>query len=765
MARKRLVTVEEAILLHLHEFSRYGPEDTVPIELAQAGISRALGVRRSHVSMSLDSAQKKECVEECLARVKNESRRRKCYFLTPAGKENTRILKERIKSENVRAKLPHNENFQGTLSQLQGRIEGLSLQRLALLSSDGEVKLPAPEKVTETINKIPEIEIFVGRGNELALLNNFFNGNAKILMLSGMPGIGKTSLAARAAAGNDVFWFEITDWSSPRNLANHLAGYLAEKGFMRMQRYLEAHEVPDIADIHDILLDVEFPLNLIFDDCQAAGNSMTGFLKMLVSVCGESQYIKVGFLAREMPDIFDLKQKISSEKIIQITLEPLKDEEGKKLLELRGIAGPEAAKIIELAGGHPLYLSLAGIESQGQENSLEDILARMIYQNLKPQENEMLHLLSIFRQPVGSDALVENSQDIDILETLEKKCLIFHTGGWNMHSLVREFYYTRQAPPERIEIHEQAAEFYNIYTASTEGKIEETYHLFKARDLETGILNLITRGHGWLKVGYVDEIMYLTGMVPHDWHNPEDAFQLNFLTASALELIGNWDAASEYFGLCYEAAIELDDKIRKASVLRKEGAILYRQGELKDAKRIFKTALDILKTADSPELVALIHGSLGVVEWRMGKPDIARKSHETDLEISIEGKDKDGIARSLNNLGILDWEAGDNGAALERYSVALELAEKLSDKKLVAILYSNIADVHRSKNEPAEAKRYYERCLELAEDLKFNWQVAEAYRGLAQVSDDKEKHLQRALAIFQRLGAEEDVKSIKEMME
>ena len=53
----------------------------------------------------------------------------------------------------------------------------------------------------------------------------------------------------------------------------------------------------------------------------------------------------------------------------------------------------------------------------------------------------------------------------------------------------------------------------------------------------------------------------------------------------------------------------------------------------------------------------------------------------------------------------------------------------------------------------------------MAEDLKFNWQVAEAYRGLAQVSDNKEKHLQKALAIFQRLGAEEDVKSIKEMME
>ena len=69
MARKRLVTVEEAILLHLFDYSRYIPEDTVPMELAQAGISRSLGVRRSHVSISLDAAKTREFVEEDLARV------------------------------------------------------------------------------------------------------------------------------------------------------------------------------------------------------------------------------------------------------------------------------------------------------------------------------------------------------------------------------------------------------------------------------------------------------------------------------------------------------------------------------------------------------------------------------------------------------------------------------------------------------------------------------------------------------------------------
>lgn len=762
MARKRLVTVEEAILLHLLDYSRYGPEDTVPMELAQAGISRGLGVRRSHVSMSLDTAKTKSVVEEHLARVKGENRRRKCYFLTNQGKENAKMLKDKIEEIIVAARLPDDTDFNGPLSQLQSKVEGLSLQRLALLASGGEIKLPAARKTAENRDKVPEIDNFIGRKNELANLQKFFEGDVKILMLGGMPGIGKTALAAKAAEGHEVFWFEINEWSGPRNLANNLAIYLAGKNAPRMERYLEAHEVPDIADLHDILLEINFPLTMIYDDCQNASISLTSFLKMLVSACGSSQHLKAGFLARNMPDILEIKQKITSDRIVQMMLNPLEKDESIELLRNRGIEGLAAENISKQAGGHPLYLVLAGEDSN--EQNIEDMLSRMIHQNLSNRENEMLHLLATYRQPVSSDALVEDSEDISLLESLEKKCIIFNTGGWGMHNLIRDYYYSRQSALERENRHEQAAEFYNSYSVGMDGQIEETYHLLQARDFESGILSLSSRGQDWLGMGFVDEILYLADLVPDNWQNPEDEYNINFLMAAAYDLIGDWDYASEHYGICFELANELNNTDMEVIMLRREGAVLYRKGELADARMIFEKALKILTDSDNKTLLAEVHGSLGVVHWRMGKLDKAKKSHEIDLKISQSSKDKEGIARSLNNLGILDWEAGNYGTALERYSRALEIAGKLSDKKLVAILYSNIADVHRSKKEPAEAKRYYERCLELAEDLKFNWQVAEAYRGLAQVSDNNQKHLQRALAIFQRLGAEEDVKSIKEMM-
>ena len=166
---------------------------------------------------------------------------------------------------------------------------------------------------------------------------------------------------------------------------------------------------------------------------------------------------------------------------------------------------------------------------------------------------------------------------------------------------------------------------------------------------------------------------------------------------------------------------------------------------------------------ESGSLMAELHGSLGVVLWKLGDTDAARKSHDSDLRISEAGKDQRGISRALNNLGILDWLAGNHTTALEKYARALKCAEKIADNRLIAILYSNMGDVHRTMGNATDARRYYERCLELAEDLKFNWQVAEAYRGLADVMPEKRSdYLSRALNIFDRLGAEEDAKTVRE---
>jgi tetratricopeptide (TPR) repeat protein len=767
MARKRLLTVEEAILLHLLDHVKHTPDSDVPMDMTQAGISRSLGVRRSHVSTSLDFAKNRGTLEEHLSRVRGEKRKRKCYFLTPMGLASSREIRSRVLGTEIGAAKPDGSLFHGTFESLLKETKGKSnLARLALLCAEGHLAIPSePERAEPSARtRAPVVGKLLGREKELLKLKSLFDGEAGLLFLTGMPGIGKTWLAATAASkygGASTFWYTINEWSSPRNLSSHLANFLAENGNARLRRYMDTHEVPDPADIHDILLETEFRFVMMLDGCHDANPAMMPFLDMLASASTNSYHVGVALVGRHIPD--PVGKRPLTDRFITIELDSLDDVSSMALLEMKGIPESRARSIARKSRGHPLYLSLAGNDDGSSEASdVERMLATEVSDMLSPRENEFLSLLSVFRAPVGSDAMVETTEDMKILESLKKRCIISEQDGWSMHALLRDFYLAKQAPADRFARHERAAEYYNRHPGDFGNQIEEIHHLLMAGDVESAIVVLISKGQEMLARGYVDELLGLCAMVPGDWQNPDDALGLSYLKASAEDLLGNWDDAAESYGASLKIARELDDRDREAAILRRLGAIQYRQGSMTEARNIFEMAM---KLTQSPALVAELHGSLGVVLWKLGDTASARKSHESDLSISTMENDRIGMARALNNLGILDWEAGNNTAAMEKYTKAMRFVQKKSDLRMVAILYSNMGDVQRTMGYAEDARRYYERCLELAEDLKFNWQVAEAYRGLAEIVPEKRRdYLSRALTIFERLGADSDAKTVREMM-
>ncbi len=765
MAKKRLATVEEAILVHLLGYKRFFDEQTVPLEMTQAGISRAIGVRRSHVSSSLDSAKGKGKVEEELAHIKGQGRRRKCYFLTYEGMELAVALKDELGKTSVSATLSDGGRFKGKLEELYSALDRtMPLARLALLTFGDVVNLPVMDKEESGTggDSIPETENFVGREKELDGIGNFFKGAYHLLTLRGMAGVGKTALMAHAArtlaSRGRIFWYDIGEWSSPRNTANHVAVFLQSLGRPRLNRYLDAHEVPDQADLRDILLETEEEVVFIFDDLQNASTSMSTFLKMMISVSETSENIKLVLVGRETPSRL---VHVSNIEVAALSHRSCLD-----LLQKRGFTGSEAQNMAEKSGGHPLYLTLIESSQEGGHSpDVSTLLAREIFTSLKDKEKELLHALSVFREPVGTDAFVRDDEDLSALENLEKRSIVRNAGGWVMHALLRDFFYSRQARSDRESRHESAAEYYNSGSTDMASKVEEAHHLFRSGDFESAMLLFTSKGQEWLRHGFQDEILQLSNLFPAVWEDQQELFDARMLKASALDQIGEWEAAEKDYYTCLDIAKSLEDVERRARVLRKLGAIHYRKGELESALDTFESALSILHDGP-PRLMAEIHNSIGVAHWRLGNVEKAREAYEIDLRISEEAEDPQGLARSLNNIGILDWQENNPDTALERYARALDLAQRISDRKMVAVLYSNIADVYKSKGEKDEARKYYQRCLELAEDLRFNWQVAEAYRGMAQVVDgERSKYLRMAFSIFESLGAKEDAKTVKTMME
>jgi tetratricopeptide (TPR) repeat protein len=337
--------------------------------------------------------------------------------------------------------------------------------------------------------------------------------------------------------------------------------------------------------------------------------------------------------------------------------------------------------------------------------------------------------------------------------------------GWLMHGLLKEFFYSRQPEVEKRERHKQAAEYYKIESHSIDDETELAYHMLKALNSASALRLMVNRGYDWLKQGYQDEILQLFTLLPDDNKNDEQKCDALMLKGAAMEQIGDWRESENVYSTCKEIATEKRDSVRLARCMRALGVIYYRRGDLQDAMVFFEKAREMISKREEPNLMAHIQSSIGVVRWRLGEAALAKEAYEEDLNISKSQKNSQGMVRALNNLGILDWQAGKYDAALERYAEALKLAERMEDKKLVAVLYSNIADAYKHKGEKKEARRFYERCLELSEELRFNWQTAEAYRCLAEVAGDKrEKYLQKALHLFDKLGAKEDARLVKVMM-
>lgn len=775
MARKRLVTVEEAVLIHLLAYRRFSQEETVPSELSQGGIARSIGVRRSHTSSALETSKHKGLIEENLARVKGEPRRRKCYFLTGIGLKSALSLKEKVENTRVKAILKDGKEFDGKMKDLL-KLAGHSftLPGLALHTVDSVVELSEMERMDKPTGlgteAIPLVERLVGRDREIKELAQFFKGQKRLFLLRGIPGIGKTALVAYAAKNyehNDqIFWYNIGEWSSPRNTIQHLANYFEERGFSRLKNYLDAHEVPDMADVRDILAEVDIPAIMIFDECQNANPNMVFLLRALVSALGRSNYLRLAMVGREIPEVLDIRQRLDDKNILGLELDGLSIDVAVKILSAKGIDRKKGKEIAKKCSGHPLYLALIGSETgKVRFEDVSMLLAKEVFFSLSDNEKEILYLLSVFRKPVASNALVSSEECFAALEQMERHCLVRNADGWLMHGLLKDFFYSRQPDTEKRQRHELAAEYYKTKSCSVDNETELAYHLLKAKDEASFLRLIVAKGYNWLKQGYQDEILQLFALLQSDLKNNVQKFDAMMMKAAAMEQVGDWHESENVYSSCEEIATEQRDSVRLARCMRSLGVIYYRRGDLQIAMDQFERARNLISEKAEPGLMAHIQSSIGVVMWRLGDVRHAKEAYEKDLSISKSQKSSQGMVRALNNLGILDWQAGRYNEALERYAEALKLAERMEDKKLVAVLYSNIADAYKHKGEKKEARRFYERCLELSEELRFNWQTAEAYRGLAEVTGEKrEKYLQKALHLFDKLGAKEDARLVRVMM-
>jgi tetratricopeptide (TPR) repeat protein/DNA-binding MarR family transcriptional regulator len=824
------ITVEDALLLHLLRFSRFESDFEIPGDVTQPGIAAEIGIRRSHAASAIKNLRSKNYVYDRTAHIKDIVRKRKVYFLTDEGKRYAMGLQKTFENKMVILIEEGGSERTIKLSEVNGTLSTnlVMTQLIELFSPDGQAvsesirNFDMKKKYDYTtggvgkkqhinfLDNMPKPIRFVGRTNELDRFQKWIEKDLpRILVLYGIPGIGKTTLASKFILDyqkeqrGHILWTKIHEWDTLESTLRGLSEFLSKISKKKLKFYMDEQGEIKLSEISKILEEdlTGLDLILVFDDYQKAGDKLNHLFSLLTELIGKEAFskVKVMILSRETAGFYDRKDVTVKKIVGELKLDGLDKTACEQLLDMRGIKEGELEKIFKTTEGHPMTLELINLQlssKEGESASAVDIselfksgtdlsryLREEVYLHLNSDEKRILEFISVFRYPVSEEAVfIDKEVEHDhIVGLLEKSLLHESSSGFELHELIREFVYRRLNSHKRTDYHREAAHYYSQalskdklqseLKAASSAKliIEATHHSLLAGNIEQAANTASRYGDDLIRWGYSNELSALLKELGSSDVADEVKSQLLIIQGQIKGVNGEWDDALACYQQSCELCQKLDDNEGLVKAYNASGGIHYRKGEFTKAMDYYNSGLKIAKARKDDTNCSKLYSNIALVHWSNGELQQAEELLNESLQLSERLEDNQGIARAYNNLGIIYWEQEKLDDAKEAYQRSLELSKKLDDKRTIAILFDNLGEVYRTRGDDGNAEKFYRKSLELSLDLGFKWQIAEVYRNLGKMYQDQnrtdgKKYLKMALDIFTNIGAEREVAMVRTLL-
>ena len=465
----RHLTIKERILLHLFEYSRFAEEYEAPLEVAQAGIGEAVGIRVENVGHYIRALVAEDLVDETKSYIKGKRRRLKAYFLTVKGRHRVASQRTSLMREEVPFRTLEGSIEEIRLSKVcQEERRGSSLlQLLQELETEGHIAQEFEEPQTvgpvDFSQEAPVLEHTYGREREVEAVLGALDSHPAVIV-TGVAGVGKTALASRvgeAVRGNrSLFWRRIRPWDTTSELTQRLSGFLRMLGKNALSGYLMSSETRELSKIEESLAEDLTGVHglLVFDDVQNASEEARAFFSTLLEALKDKVGPSALLLSRTSPE-FSTGSGAPFGGLGEVPLEGLDRESGRALLANFGIRDAQAEPILDAANGNPLLLKILALRGEGEtpraaRESLEAYFAEELEPGLSEKERRCLEAASLFEVPVRPEGLLlEGRAEQRILVGLQKKGLLHQSvgSGLSLPDSLRS-YFRQSLLAERKEI-------------------------------------------------------------------------------------------------------------------------------------------------------------------------------------------------------------------------------------------------------------------------------------------------------------------------
>lgn len=646
------------------------------------------------------------------------------------------------------------------------------------------------------------IPYFTGRVEELTTLTGLLATAAKqgavmTAVLSGAPGVGKTSLA--------VHWaHQVAHRFPDGQLFINLRGYDPVLPPMApaeaAHAFLEALGVPAecipadfgsrIGLYRSLLADQQIlvVLDNARDACQVR--------PLLPGSCGNAVVITsrgqlLGLAAADGADLIALPL---------LTHRQARELLTRKIGVERARAEPQAVDaLVALCARLPLALNVAAAQGSALPGrSLTDLVEELrdaerrldaldvgdpsasvravfssSYQSLATPTARLFRLLGAHPGPAitvpaaASLGAVPAGQSRAILAGLSQVHLVseYPAGRYACHDLLRDYAAELSRDSESLaETHEavgRAVDHY-LHSAWAAGlRLDEpVLELPNLGPPQPGVIPESPASSGEALAWFQAERPVLLAMADHAglYGLHRQAWLLTCVIDRFLDRCGHWRelVVSQVTGL--DAARRMADRGAQARSHLNLGRGHTRLGNLAEADRHYHSALELYGESGDGSGLAVTHLGLCLAWQKRSQPASALRHAREALRLYQALGHQNGQANAYNDIGWLQGELGDYRRALSSCQLALNLSRESGDRYCQACAWDSIGYAHHHLGAPRQAVACYHRALSLFQQLGdlYNQAQVLTHLGDAQQALGNEaaagRAFERALAILEELG-------------
>ena len=648
-------------------------------------------------------------------------------------------------------------------------------------------------------SRVPAVGIFLDRKEILTRVMEFLRDQTRhLVIIAGLPGIGKSALAAKAALDGaphfkDVFWMTCSrEHSTVDVLFGQLYAFLERNGDESLRGLWNA-PLPDLLSAKIDALVEALSRNaylLIFDEFSTWLDEQLQVKnpesrRVLHGLVGSAHLSKI-LLITERKLFFDPQSNPIPPGIMQTEeLFGLEEVDGIKLLKQYLPSEDEnlLRRIVQTCGANPRMLNWFGyLVASGRQDTetllasegieLSWMLLNGAVEDLTEDSREALERLSIFRRPL-------TEKDLDHLHVSFQKAVVplldrFLGTRYQQDNSVllaepaKTFVRARLGPEKLRRLHLEAVVFYAAKESAAAQPstfrdvlpvLEKAYHLAQIGQGQESADSLLGVSESLTEWGYLDLVRDEVGRVLETIKaDPLRRARCLWTLAEVQDIRSEYPAALNLFHESLHAFETAQNYEGVARCRWRVGRVRNALGDLSVALEDFRVCIEICDQRKmlGPKAAALL--DKGWTLAQQGDRDQALAVMESSLELATKSGDFQTQASANRQIGWILWDyRRETEKSRECYQRSLEMGTSHGLLKELGAVHGDLGYLHTQWGDSHAAEESCRTAIKIREALGDQHGLASAYLNLGLVFQTRKAYTegsrcyQESLVIYRRL--------------